>query len=68
MNRKVLRIGIMPYHDYQKRSLAIARGEYRPQPNEPKIWFESVQWHQIPHLPQTSQREVWAWTLKIDSY
>ena len=43
MNRKVLRIGIMPYQDYKKRSLAIARGEYRPRPNEPKIWFESVQ-------------------------
>jgi predicted transcriptional regulator len=43
MNRKVLRIGIMPYQDYKERSLAIARGEYRPRPNEPKIWFESVQ-------------------------
>lgn len=43
MNRKVLRIGIMPYEDYKKRSLAIARGEYHPRSNEPKIWFESVQ-------------------------
>lgn len=32
----------MPYQDYKKRSLAIARGEYRPRPNEPKVWFESV--------------------------
>jgi hypothetical protein len=29
MNRKMLRIGIMPYQDYKKRSLAIARGEYQ---------------------------------------
>ena len=43
MNQKVLHIGIMPYKDYKKRSLAIARGEYRPQPDEPKIWFESLQ-------------------------
>src|SRR4030065_485882 len=43
MNRKVLHIGIMPYRDYKKRSLAIARGEYRPRPDEPKIWFESLQ-------------------------
>lgn len=33
----------MPYRDYKERSLAIARGEYRPRPNEPRIWFESVQ-------------------------
>jgi len=42
MNQKVLHIGIMPYQDYKTQSLAIARGEYRPRPNEPKIWFESV--------------------------
>ena len=43
MAQKVLHIGIMPYEDYKKRTLAIARGEYRPQPEEPKIWFESLQ-------------------------
>jgi predicted transcriptional regulator len=42
MNRKVLHIGIMSYQDYKKRTMAIARGEYRPSPNEPKVWFESV--------------------------
>jgi predicted transcriptional regulator len=42
MAQKVLHIGIMPYEDYKTRSLSIARGEYRPRPNEPKIWFESV--------------------------
>ena len=43
MNQKVLHIGIMPYRDYKKRSLAIACGEYCPQSDEPKIWFESLQ-------------------------
>ena len=43
MAQKVLHIGIMPYEDYKKRTLAIARGEYRPQAEEPKIWFESLQ-------------------------
>jgi len=43
MAQKVLHIGIMSYKDYKKRSLAIARGEYQPQPEEPKIWFESLQ-------------------------
>jgi predicted transcriptional regulator len=42
MAQKVLHIGIMSYQDYKKRSLAIARGEYRPRPAEPKVWFESV--------------------------
>jgi len=42
MNRKVLHIGIMSCQDYKKRTMAIARGEYRPPPNEPKVWFESV--------------------------
>jgi predicted transcriptional regulator len=42
MAQKVLHIGIMPYQDYKKRSLAIARGEYQPRPDEPKVWFESV--------------------------
>ena len=43
MNQKVLHIGIMPYEDYKRRTLAIARGNYRPRPGEPKVWFESLQ-------------------------
>lgn len=42
MNQKVLHIGIMSYQNYKKRTMAIARGEYRPLPDEPKVWFESV--------------------------
>jgi predicted transcriptional regulator len=42
MARKVLHIGIMPYQDYKQRSLAIARGEHCPRPDEPKVWFESL--------------------------
>ena len=43
MKQKVLNIGIISYQDYKKRSLAIAKGKYRPQSDEPKIWFESLQ-------------------------
>ena len=43
MKQKVLDIGIISYQDYKKRSLAIAKGKYRPQSDEPKIWFESLQ-------------------------
>ncbi|MCP4106284.1 MAG: transcriptional regulator [Desulfobacteraceae bacterium] len=43
MNDRILKIGIISREDYQKRTLAIARGEYRPKKDEPKIWFESLQ-------------------------
>jgi len=33
----------MSREDYKKRTMAIARGEYRPKKGEPKIWFETLQ-------------------------
>jgi predicted transcriptional regulator len=42
MTNKILRIGIMSRNEYKKRTISIARGEYKPKKNEPKIWFESV--------------------------
>ncbi len=39
---KIIRIGIMPQDKIRARVLAIARGEYKPKPNEPKIWFTSM--------------------------
>ena len=38
----VAKIGIMPLEQYKKRTIAIARGDYKPQENEPKIWFCSM--------------------------
>ncbi len=32
----------MSQQDIRNRTLAIARGEYKPKPNEPKIWFTSI--------------------------
>lgn len=43
MPKNVFKIGIMTREDYKQRSIAIAKGEYIPQNNEPKIWFESLQ-------------------------
>ena len=40
--KKVLKIGIMSRGDYKKRTIAIARGEYKPKKDEPKVWFESI--------------------------
>lgn len=35
-------IGIMPQDKMRARAIAIARGEYKPKPGEPKIWFPSM--------------------------
>ena len=33
----------MSREDYKKRTIAVARGEYKPKKGEPKVWFESIQ-------------------------
>lgn len=43
MASKVMKVGIMSREEYRERTLAIARGEYKPKRGEPKIWFESIQ-------------------------
>jgi predicted transcriptional regulator len=43
MAKKMMRVGIIPKKDYKKRTIAIAKGEYIPRRDEPKIWFESLQ-------------------------
>jgi predicted transcriptional regulator len=40
---KVLRIGVAPYEDMKARTMAIARGEFTPGPDEPKLWFTSIE-------------------------
>ena len=39
---KVMNVGIISQEDYKKRTIAIAKGEYKPKENEPKVWFESI--------------------------
>jgi predicted transcriptional regulator len=39
---KSIVIGIMPQEQMRQRTLAIARGEYRPRPDEPTVWFTSM--------------------------
>ena len=41
MTRRTLQCGIMPKEDFIQRTIAIAKGEYKPSPDEPKVWFES---------------------------
>lgn len=42
MSEKTVKIGIMPQPEIRERTLAIARGEYKPKVDEPKIWFTSI--------------------------
>ncbi len=39
---KPIVIGIMPQEKIRERALAIARGDYKPKADEPKIWFTSM--------------------------
>ncbi len=39
---KAILIGIMPQEQIRQRVLAIARGSYKPQAIEPKVWFTSM--------------------------
>jgi len=39
---KSITIGIMPQEKIRERLYAIAKGEYKPKANEPKIWFTSM--------------------------
>ncbi|NOZ89773.1 MAG: helix-turn-helix domain-containing protein [Epsilonproteobacteria bacterium] len=38
----IIRVGIMSKEEYKKRTIAIAKGEYIPKKDEPKVWFESI--------------------------
>ena len=42
MARKVMKVGVMPYRDMKARTIAIARGRYKPTSGEPKVWFTSL--------------------------
>ena len=39
---KAIRIGIMSQEKIRERMLNIAKGVYKPEPSDPKIWFTSM--------------------------
>ena len=43
MSSKTMKIGIISKEDYKQRTIAIAKGEYKPRKTEPKVWFESME-------------------------
>jgi len=40
---KTLKVGILSYEDMKTRTMAIARGEYKPKRGEPKVFFPSFE-------------------------
>ena len=40
---KTLKVGIADYESMKARTLRIARGEERPGPKDPKVWFTSTE-------------------------
>ncbi len=42
MITRVMKVGIISKKDYMSRTIAIAKGEYKPRKDEPKVWFESI--------------------------
>lgn len=43
MAHKALKVGILSREEFKNRTIAIAKGEYKPHKDEPQIWFESLQ-------------------------
>ena len=43
IDTNIIKVGIMSKEQYKKRTIAIAKGEYIPKKDEPKVWFESIQ-------------------------
>jgi predicted transcriptional regulator len=40
---KTLKIGIASYEEMKARTMAIARGDVKPKPGDPKVWFTSTE-------------------------
>jgi predicted transcriptional regulator len=43
MNKRILKIGIASREEQQARTLAIAKGYLKPNGNDPKVWFTSIE-------------------------
>ena len=40
---KNIKVGIASFEEFKARTMAIARGELHPSPDDPKIWFPSTE-------------------------
>lgn len=42
IKHSIVKVGVMPFEQFKNRTIAIAKGKYKPHKNEPKIWFRSM--------------------------
>ena len=54
---KIIKIGIAPQEKIRERALAIARGDIKPSPSDPKIWFTSVD--SLSRVVRDENRVLW---------
>ncbi len=43
MEKATLKVGIASYEEMKARTMAIARGQLKPDPEEPRVWFPSLE-------------------------
>jgi len=43
MTERIVKVGIATYEQQKARLMAMARGDHKPSPDEPKIWFSSIE-------------------------
>lgn len=56
LKQKIVKIGIMPLAEFKKRTIAIAKGEYKSKKDEPKIWFNSMK--SLAHVLSEENQEL----------
>ena len=56
IKHKVVKVGVMPLEEFKKRTIAIAKGRYKPIKNEPKIWFRSMK--SLAHVLSEENQEL----------
>ncbi|HSW71277.1 MAG TPA: transcriptional regulator, partial [Gammaproteobacteria bacterium] len=55
-SHRIVKVGIMPLEQFKKRTIAIARGNYKPKKDEPKIWFRSMR--SLAHVLSEENQEL----------
>jgi len=43
LKKNIMKIGVLSREEYQKRTIAIAKGEIKPKEDDPKVFFESME-------------------------
>lgn len=56
VKHRIVKVGVMPFEDFKKRTIAIAKGEYKPKKGDPKIWFRSMR--SLAHVLSEENQEL----------